>query len=93
MPHAGQNLDRAVSRSDVGVPARLLTGRTEKEIDDRLRASSRFLHKRAEIESLTRLGFGNGQAVSAFVNRITDTRSGAPATICPDRAQRQQELE
>lgn len=74
-----QALGRNASRTDVLVPARQLPDLTEPEVADRLNASSRLADKRAEIENLSRLVFGNSQAVSASVDRITDARSGAAA--------------
>ncbi len=66
-------------RSDVLVPARNLPDLSESEIADRLRVSSRLAVKRAEIDNLSRLVFGNSQAISASVDRITGAQSGAAA--------------
>ncbi len=71
--------DRSAARSNVLVPARNLPDLTEREIADRLRGSTRLAEKRAEIENLSRLVFGNSQAVARSVDRINDARSGAAA--------------
>lgn len=76
---AGRALERSTARSDVLVPARDLPDLSESEVADRLRASSRLEDKRAEIDNLSRLVFGNSQAVSASVERITGAQSGAAA--------------
>ncbi|WP_331375333.1 zeta toxin family protein [Sinorhizobium chiapasense] len=62
------------------MPARFLPDLTEGEIGDRLSASSRLADKRGEIENLSRLVFGNSQAVSSSLERITDAQSGAAAS-------------
>lgn len=61
------------------MPRRELLDLTDAEVSERLQNSSRLSDKRAEIESLSRLVFGNSQAVSASVERISDTQSGAAA--------------
>ncbi|OBZ97498.1 zeta toxin (plasmid) [Pararhizobium polonicum] len=66
-------------QSEVLVPARDLPDLNDAAIADRLRVSSRLANKRAEIENLSRLVFGNGQAASASVQQIADARSGAAA--------------
>lgn len=71
--------ERSAVRSDVLVPARNLPDLTEREIGDRLRVSSRLADKRAEIDNLSRLVFGNSPAVSASVARISGAPSGAAA--------------
>lgn len=71
--------ERSAVRSGVLVPAWNLLDLTESEIADRLRVSSRLADKRTEIENLTRLVFGNSQAVSASVARISGAQSGAAA--------------
>lgn len=76
---AGRARERSAVRSDVLVPARNLPDLSESEIADRLRVSSRLANKRAEIDNLSRLVFGNSQAVSASVDRITGAQSGAAA--------------
>ncbi|PZM12949.1 zeta toxin family protein [Rhizobium tubonense] len=76
---ARRSPDRKSVQSEVLVPARDLPDLTDAEIADRLRVSSRLANKRAEIENLSRLVFGNGQAVSASVQQIADARSGAAA--------------
>jgi hypothetical protein len=75
----GRTQERNSTRNDVLVPARHLADLSEGEITDRLRASSRLADKRAEIDNLSRLVFGNNQTVSASVERITDARGGAAA--------------
>lgn len=75
----GRTQERNSTRNDVLVPARHLADLSESEITDRLRASSRLADKRAEIDNLSRLVFGNSQTVSASVERITDARGGAAA--------------
>jgi hypothetical protein len=62
------------------VPARHLPDLSEGEIAERLRGSARLAGKRAKIENLSLLVFGNSQAVSASVQQITDGRSGAAAS-------------
>ncbi len=76
---AGRIVDRPTKRADVLVPARDVPDLTEKEIADRLHASTRLADKRAEIENLSRLVFGNSQAVASSVAGIRDARSGAAA--------------
>ncbi|OWV98876.1 zeta toxin family protein [Rhizobium sp. R693] len=76
---AGRARERSAVRSDVLVPARNLPDLSESEIADRLRVSSRLADKRAEIDNLSRLVFGNSQAVSAPVARISGAQSGAAA--------------
>jgi hypothetical protein len=71
--------ERSAVRSDVLVPAWNLPNLTESEIADRLRVSSRLADKRAEIDNLSRLVFGNSQAVLASVARISGAQSGAAA--------------
>ncbi|TQN59178.1 AAA family ATPase [Agrobacterium tumefaciens] len=71
--------ERSAVRSDVLVPARNLPDLTESEIADRLRVSSRLAYKRAEIDNLSRLVFGNSHAVSASVAGISGAQSGAAA--------------
>jgi len=76
---AGRARERSTARSDVLVPARDLPDLSDSEITDRLRGSARLADKRAEIDNLSRLVFGNSQAVSASVERITGAQSGAAA--------------
>ncbi|WP_313195227.1 zeta toxin family protein [Shinella zoogloeoides] len=76
---AGRIVDRSTRRSDVLVAGRDLPDLTEKDIADRLHASARLTDKRAEIENLSRLVFGNSQAVATSVLSIRDARSGAAA--------------
>lgn len=76
---AGQIVDRSTRRSDLLVPGRDLPDLTEKEIADRLHTSARLADKRAEIDNLSRLVFGNSQAVASSVVGIRDARSGAAA--------------
>lgn len=71
--------ERSAVRSDVLVPARNLPDLTDSDIADRLRVSSRLADKRAEIDNLSRLVFGNSQAVLASVARISGAQSGAAA--------------
>ena len=72
---AGRIADRSTRGSDALVPARDLPDLTETEIADRLNASARLADKRAEIDNLSRLVFGNSQAVVG----IHDARGGAAA--------------
>lgn len=76
---AGQALGRSAGRPDVLVAGRDLPDLTEKEIADRMHGSARLADKRAEIENLSRLVFGNSQAVVSSVLSIRDSRSGAAA--------------
>jgi hypothetical protein len=76
---ARRSRDRNSVQTEVLLPARDLPDLTDAEIEDRLRLSSRLANKRAEIESLSLLVFGNSQAVSASVQQISDARSGAAA--------------
>ncbi|MXN48669.1 BID domain-containing T4SS effector [Shinella kummerowiae] len=75
----GQALGRSAGRPDVLVAGRDLPDLTEKEIADRLHGSARLADKRAEIENLSRLVFGNSHAVASSVVSIHDARSGAAA--------------
>ncbi|TIX93514.1 zeta toxin family protein [Rhizobium sp. P44RR-XXIV] len=75
----GHVRERSTARSDVLVPARDLPDLSESEITDRLRRSARLADKRAAIDNLSRLVFGNSQAVSGSVERITSAQSGAVA--------------
>lgn len=61
------------------VPARQMPDLTEGEIEERLQHSNRLAGKRAEIENLSRLVFGNSQTVSSSVLSIRDAPSGAAA--------------
>jgi predicted kinase len=76
---ARRSRDRNSVQSEVLVPARGLPDLTDAEIADRLRVSARLANKRAEIENLSRIVFGNGQAVSALVQQIANAPSGAAA--------------
>ncbi|UVC12477.1 zeta toxin family protein (plasmid) [Rhizobium sp. TH2] len=69
--------DRAHALGTALVPAKHLPDLTESEIGQRMQRSARLADKRAEIENLSRLVFGDGEAVS--VQRISDGRSGAAA--------------
>ena len=69
---ASRGVDRSVRHSDVLVPGRDLPDLTEKDIADRLHASARLADKRGEIENLSRLVFGNSQAVASSVLSIRD---------------------
>lgn len=71
--------DRAAGLGAALVPARYLPDLTDPEIGERMQRSSRLADKRAEIENLSRLVFGNSEAVSATVQRTSDGRSGAAA--------------
>lgn len=71
--------DRSIEPTNPLLPARNLPDLTESDIIDRLQGSSRLAGKRAEIEALSRLVYGNSQAVSASVVSIADARSGAAA--------------
>uniref|UniRef100_UPI003100D10F hypothetical protein n=1 Tax=Neorhizobium sp. EC2-8 TaxID=3129230 RepID=UPI003100D10F len=75
----GLGRDGAAVRSTLLVPARHLPDLSAGEIDARLRNSVRLADKRAEIDNLSRLVFGNSQAVSSSVLNIRDARSGAAA--------------
>ncbi len=75
----GHARERSTARPDGLVPARDLPDLSESEITDRLRGSARLADKRAEIDNLSRLVFGNSQAVSASVERITGAQSGVAA--------------
>ena len=74
-----RSVGRGADRPDVLVAGRDLPDLTEKEIADRLHGSARLADKRAEIENLSRLVFGNSQAVASSVASIRDARSGAAA--------------
>jgi hypothetical protein len=76
---ATRTRERSAVRSDVLVPAWNLPDLTESGIADRLRVSSRLADKRAEIDNLSRLVFGNSPAVLASVARISGAQSGAAA--------------
>lgn len=71
--------DRSKGQSDPLVPARNLPDLIESDIADRLHGSLRLADKRAEIENLSRLVYGNSQTVSASLDSITDARSGVAA--------------
>ncbi|NTE68129.1 BID domain-containing protein [Agrobacterium tumefaciens] len=73
----GLGRDGASVRSTPLVPARHLPDLRAGEIDARLQNSVRLADKRAEIDNLSRLVFGNSQAVSSSVLNIRDARSGA----------------
>lgn len=75
----GLGRDVAPVRRGALIPPRQLPDLTEGEIDGRLQNSSRLAGKRAEIENLSRIVFGNSQAVSSSVLSISDARSGAAA--------------
>ncbi|WPE24324.1 BID domain-containing T4SS effector [Shinella zoogloeoides] len=73
------DVDQSTRRSNVLVPGRDLPDLTENEIADRLHGSARLADKRAEIENLSRLVFGNSQAVASSVASIRDARTGTAA--------------
>lgn len=75
----GVGRDVAAVRGGALAPARQLPDLTDGEIETRLQGSDRLAAKRAEIENLSRLVFGNSQAVSSSVLNIRDARSGAAA--------------
>ncbi|WP_460233340.1 zeta toxin family protein [Agrobacterium radiobacter] len=75
----GLGRDGAPVRNAPLVPARHLPDLSAGEIDSRLQNSVRLADKRAEIDNLSRLVFGNNQAVSSSVLNIHDARSGAAA--------------
>jgi hypothetical protein len=75
----GRGRDVVPARVEPLVPARYLPDLTEREIDARLQNSDRLANKRAEIENLSRLVFGNSHAVSSSMLDIRDARSGAAA--------------
>lgn len=68
--------DTRFARGAALVPARHLPDLSAGEMDARLQHSSRLADKRAEIEHLSRLVYGNSEAVSASLQSITDARSG-----------------
>jgi hypothetical protein len=76
---AGRIVDRRTKRADVLVPARDVPDLTEKDIADRLHASVRLADKRGEIENLSRLVFGNSQAMASSVAGIHDAQGGTAA--------------
>lgn len=76
---AGRAVGRSAGRPDVLVAGQEVPDLTEREIVDRLVGSARLVDKRAEIENLSRLVFGNSQAVASSVASIRDARSGAAA--------------
>lgn len=71
--------DRASDHRTTLVPARDLPDLAESEIGERMQRSARLADKRAEIENLSRLVFGDAEAVSVSMQRISDGRSGAAA--------------
>lgn len=87
------DLDLGVSRREIGrgrgtgdgredgplVPARHLPDLEVGEIDRRLANAQRLAARRAEIEDLSRLVYGNGLAVSEAVQGIDNARTGAAA--------------
>lgn len=77
---ASQALWRRAGRPDVLVAGRDLPDLTDKEIADKLHGSARLADKRVEIENLSRVVFGNSQAVSVAIQQIIDARSGAAAS-------------
>ncbi|MET3616041.1 hypothetical protein ABID16_004390 [Rhizobium aquaticum] len=83
----GLGRDGAPVRNTPLVPARHLPDLSVGEIDARLQNSTRLADKRAEIDNLSRLVFGNSQAVSSSVRNIRDARSGAAAgdDVCEGR--------
>lgn len=76
---ASQALGRNAGRPDVLVPGRHLADLTDMEIAEKLHGSARLADKRAELENLSRLVFGNSQAVASSVLSIRDARGGAAA--------------
>ncbi|OYR17679.1 zeta toxin family protein [Brucella grignonensis] len=71
--------DRQVRPGDVLIPGRELADLSEAEIVVKLRDSSRLAEKRAEIDRLSMLVYGNSAAVSATVERIDGPMAGAIA--------------
>lgn len=78
-----RRLDREIAsaRGDALVPAKHLPDLTDGAINERLRRSALLAEKRAEIENLSRLVFGNNGAVSPSLARITDGRTGLIASV------------
>ncbi|WP_266064793.1 zeta toxin family protein [Brucella intermedia] len=75
----GEGRGRNVPPGDVLIPGRELPDLGEAEIDRRLRGSSRLAEKRAEVERLAQLVYGNSATVSATVEGIDGAMAGSAA--------------
>lgn len=71
--------EHAIERGAVLVPDRHLPDLREDEIQARLRKSSLLAAKRAEIERLSQLVYGNMIALSATTDRIDGPQTGSAA--------------
>jgi len=71
--------DRQVRPGEVLIPGRELPDLTEAEIGVKLRGSSRLAEKRAEIDRLSQLVYGNTAAVSATVEGVDGPMAGSVA--------------
>lgn len=76
---SGASREQHVRSGEVLVPAREIPDLGEAEIHAKLRESSRLTEKRAQIERLSRLVYGNSAAVSTTVEGIDGGGSGSVA--------------
>ena len=74
-----EGLSQHAHRGDILIPGRELPDIGEAEIDRRLQESSRLAEKRAEVERLSQLVYGNSAAVSATVEGIDGATAGSAA--------------
>ncbi|MCW8060472.1 zeta toxin family protein [Agrobacterium tumefaciens] len=75
----GESQDRHVHPGDILIPGRELPDLGEAEIDRGLRESSRLAGKRAEVDRLFQLVYGNSGAVSGTVEGIDGAMAGSAA--------------
>lgn len=76
---SGENREQYVRPGEVLIPSREMPDLSEAEIDSKLWESSRLTEKRAEIERLSRLIYGNTAAVSTTVEGIDGGELGSVA--------------
>lgn len=76
---SGASREQNVRPGEVLIPGKEIPDIGEAEIDSKLRESSRLTEKRAEIERLSRLVYGNSAAVSTTVEGIDGGEGGSAA--------------
>lgn len=75
----GEDRRESARHGEVLIPGRKLADLSEIEIDHKLRASSRLANKRADIERLSQLVYGNAAALSTTVEGIDGPAAGSVA--------------
>lgn len=77
--NSGANCEQHVRPGEVLIHAKEIPDLGKAEIDGKMRESSRLAEKRAEIERLSRLVYGNSAAESTTVEGIDGGRTGSVA--------------